>query len=81
MTQGASMTGRTLMPLSVLLLTLTGKDAVKACTVSAESQTREFAEAQAQQLLPKNAQNPAFQCREKDVGSSSRWRCIARWSD
>ena len=81
MTQGPSITGRTLLLLSVLLLMLTGKDEVKAGSLSAEGPTREFAEAQTQRMLPKNAQNPEFQCKEKDVGSSSRWRCIARWSD
>jgi hypothetical protein len=50
-----------------------------AGVASAEGPTEAFAKAQVQRQLPKHITQPQFECKEKDVGFSSRWRCTARW--
>ena len=51
-----------------------------AHTSSGEASTEQMARAQAVRLAPKGATIKFVDCKEKDVGFSSRFRCTAHWT-
>ena len=51
-----------------------------ANTSSGEAATEQMARAQAMRLAPKGATITSVDCKEKDVGFSSRFRCTAHWT-
>jgi hypothetical protein len=51
-----------------------------AHTSSGEAATEQMARAQAIRLAPKGATMTSVECKEKDVGFSSRFRCTASWT-
>ena len=53
--------------------------AAVAHTSSGEAATEQMARAQAVRLAPKGATITSVDCKEKDVGFSSRFRCTAHW--
>ena len=51
-----------------------------ANTSSGEASTEQMARAQAVRLAPNGATITSVNCKEKDVGFSSRFRCTAHWT-
>lgn len=51
-----------------------------ANTSSGEASTEQMARAQAVRLAPHGATVTSVDCKEKDVGFSSRFRCTAHWT-
>jgi hypothetical protein len=51
-----------------------------AHTSSGEAATEQMARAQAIRLAPTGATMTSIECKEKDVGFSSRFRCTASWT-
>lgn len=56
-------------------------DRATAATASGEGPTEAFAKVQAQRQVPKQISDPEIQCKERDIGFSTRWRCVAHWND
>ena len=51
-----------------------------ANTSSGEAATEQMARAQAIRLAPKESTVTSVDCKEKNVGFSSRFRCTAQWT-